>query len=76
MGTKIPLYRTIAMEVPNGHLEVVREGDSKYVYYHNPIYKGSPFKCTVCYGLSWSAEAIARDSEVLKFISRITGDYL
>ena len=72
--TKVPLTKVISMEVPNGYLEIHEVDGSKYVWYHNGIYKGSPFKCSVSYGLSWSDYEISKDSEVLKFIKRITGE--
>jgi hypothetical protein len=72
--TKIPLTKVISMEVPNGYLEIQEIGDTKYVWYHNGMYKDSPFKCSVSYGLSWSDYDIRMDSEVLKFIKRITGE--
>lgn len=71
---RIPVIKQVTMTVDNGHLEITKEGDTYYVDYVNKLYKGSPFRCTVSYGSSWTPSEIARDSEVLKLIARVTGE--
>jgi hypothetical protein len=71
---KIPVTKQISMRVANGELEVLKENGSYHVYYHNSIYVGSPFKLPNSYSLDFSMIEIAKDSNVLKLISRVTGD--
>lgn len=72
---KIPVTKQMTLTVDNGHLEITKVGDSFFVDYVNARYKGSPFRCTVSYGLSWTPSEIAKDSEVLKLIARVTGEH-
>ena len=72
---KIPITKQVNLTVDNGHLEITKVGDSFFVDYVNALYKGSPFRCTVSYGVSWTPHEISRDSEVLKLISRVTGEH-
>jgi len=66
----IPITKTVTYEVPNGELHVKLEGDTYYVWYHNPLYKGSPFKLSVCFSTSFTMREIAESSEVISFVSR------
>lgn len=70
---KFPVTKQVTLTVDNGHLEITKVGDSFFVDYVNPLYKGSPFRCTVSYSLHWKPYEISRDSEVLKLIARVTG---
>lgn len=66
----IPITKTVTYQVSNGELHIELEEDTYYVWYHNNHFKGSPFKCSVCFSTAFTIEQIRNSSEVLKFLSR------
>ena len=66
----IPVTKTVTTTVPNGHVEIIDTGTSFQIKYHNEIYKGSPFLCSVSFSKDYSVEQIMRSSEVIRFLRR------
>lgn len=67
---RIPMTKKIVMETRNGEMEITKIGDSYHLTYHNPIYKGSPFKVPTSFSTSFTIDEILNSSEVLTFMSR------
>lgn len=66
---RIPMTKKIVMETRNGEMEITKIGDSYHLTYHNPIYKGSPFKVPTSFSTSFTVDEILNSSEVLKFMT-------
>ena len=72
---KIPLTKTVTMQVNHGELEIKTVKDNSYeVYYHNNIYQNSPFKMTQSFSTEFSIQEIVNSNEVINFITSITGE--
>jgi hypothetical protein len=67
----ISVTKTVCYEVPNGELRIISVGNTRYVEYHNPLYKNSPFKLkNTCFSTALTVQQICESSEVVKFLSR------
>ena len=66
----INLTKDIVMTVPNGQLKLITKGDTVLVEYHNPIFKGSPFKLSTSFSDSFTPQEIINSSEVVSFLAR------
>jgi hypothetical protein len=73
----IPVMKTITYQVENGQLELRKVNDkdtwgnpcvSIQVYYHNPRYKNSPFKCPQSFSSEFNEDEIVNSSEIVKFL--------
>lgn len=67
---RIPVTKTVTSVVPNGELEINFNGKQYEVVYHNVLFKGSPFVCPVRFSSAYTVDQIAKDRDVVKFISR------
>jgi len=67
---RIPMTKKIVMETRNGEMEITKIGDSYHLTYHNPIFKGSPFKMPTSFSTDFTIDQILKSSEVLTFMSR------
>ena len=67
---KLPMYKTVSYEVPNGEMEIDIVDDSYELTYHNKIYKNSPIKVPITFSTKFSIAEVMASSEVLTFMSR------
>lgn len=66
----IPMTKKVVSETRSGAMAITKIGDSYRLTYHNPIYKGSPFKVPTSFSTAFSINEILKSSEVLAFMSR------
>jgi hypothetical protein len=66
----ISVTKTVCYEVPNGELRIISVGNTRYVEYHNPLFKGNPFKLASSFSTTFTVQEICESSEVVKFLSR------
>lgn len=67
---EVPRIKTIQMQVEDGKIVLLSDGNSIFVEYHNKIYKGSPFKLATSFSTSFTYDQIMQSSEVVSFLSR------
>lgn len=80
---KISLEKTITAVVNHGYLEINKipskdqwgiSNESYQVIYHNNLFKNSPFTCPITFSTEFSYSEIVNSSEIIKFVSGITGE--
>jgi len=60
----VPMRKLVTMEAPNGEMHITQKGDTYYLEYHNPLFKGSPFKVPQSFSTDLSVQEIMSSDEV------------
>lgn len=72
MSLRIALRKKLVTTttVPNGEMEILDEGDSWALVYHNSIYKNSPFRMPTTFSKAFELSELMRQPEVTAFLAR------
>lgn len=74
MTGRIPITKKITLEVQCGELEILDEGESWAVVYHNSRFVGSPFRCPVTFSKEFRRHNLRQDPVVVTFLSDFLRD--
>lgn len=67
---KIQMYAKVVTEIPNGEMEIIKDGDSYRLIYHNSIYTNSPFKLPMTFSTDFTIEQIISSQELDQYMKR------